>query len=171
MALSFLRTFQLISKPTKVGEPAEFFQTVVLDYDGSECLIWPYSRHGAGYGTIRKDGRTATVSRLVCEYVHGPAPTPAHEAAHSCGNGHLGCVAKNHLSWKTPLENNLDKIEHGTIMRGEKHHSAKLTQEQVREIMKLRGTMTQAEIGNIYGVSQMQISRIFRGKKWNWLTY
>ncbi|WP_292637037.1 hypothetical protein [Mesorhizobium sp.] len=60
---------------------------------------------------MMKDGKCRRVSRLVCEEVHGPPPSPDHEAAHSCDNGDLGCATKRHLSWKTPKENTADKFK------------------------------------------------------------
>lgn len=50
----------------------------------------------------------------MCELVHGAPPTPDHEAAHSCGKGHEGCIHPKHLSWATHSENQLDRREHGT---------------------------------------------------------
>lgn len=98
---------------TSPGEPQEFYRNIVLPYAGKDCLTWPFSRNAAGYGRIWVDGGMRTVSRRVCEEVNGPPPTPKHEAAHSCGKGHLACVTKGHLSWKTPKENCADRIIHG----------------------------------------------------------
>lgn len=67
------------------------------------------------------DGRTHTVSRLVCEYINGKAPSPEHEAAHNCGKGHEGCVNPLHMRWATRAENFSDKVIHGTSMRGKLH--------------------------------------------------
>lgn len=96
---------------TADGEPKRYLHEVVLAYEGDECMPWPYGRYASGYGRIRG----SIVSRLVCEAVNGPPPTPKHEAAHSCGKGHEGCVTKGHLSWKTHAENMADTIAHGTM--------------------------------------------------------
>jgi len=85
--------------------------------NGYECLIWPYAKtnkgYGVGYGRTKINGRKQIVSRIICEAVRGAPPTPRHEAAHSCGNGHLGCCTKRHLFWKTPEENWEDRRRHG----------------------------------------------------------
>ena len=99
------------------GEPMRYFREVVLAYDGNECQTWPYARSDRGYGQVYQDGRVEYVHRMVCEERHGPPPTPKHDAAHSCGKGHEGCVTKRHLSWKTHKENMADAIEHGTLGR------------------------------------------------------
>lgn len=92
---------------TSRGDVEKFYRDVVIKYEGDECLSWPYAATD-GYGVMGHNGKKVLVSRRVCEEVNGPAPTPGHHAAHSCGKGHLGCVAKGHLSWKTPFENNQD---------------------------------------------------------------
>lgn len=151
------------------GEPLRYFNEVVLVYEGNACLIWPYARHAKGYGQLRIDGRTQTVSRLVCERANGPPSMPKHEAAHSCGNGHLGCVNPNHLSWKTHAGNMAEMVEHGTSPKGERQGNAKVTVPEVREILALKGVLLQREIAAKYGVSPRNVSNIHRGDSWGWL--
>lgn len=155
-----------IVKTTPSGVVQEYYCTVVLKHEGDDCLIWPYSRSTSGYGAINGKGRHGTVSRLVCEDIYGPPPSHEYEAAHSCGKGHLGCVAKSHLSWKTPSENQMDKLVHGTHSRGERGAMAKLTTEQVLEIISLRGIKKKCAIAATYGVNPSTISRIHSGKRW-----
>lgn len=150
---------------TMNGEPLRYLREVVLAYDGDECLSWPYGT-ASGRATVHLGGRCHIVSRLVCEEEHGPPPTPKHQSAHSCGKGHLRCVAKRHLSWKTHTENMADKVAHGTAPRGENNHFAKLTEAQVREIRSLRSKMPQTEVAKSFGVSQSLISLIQNGKNW-----
>jgi len=147
-------------------EAQRYFNETVLAYDGRECLTWPFTRNDDGYGQIRVSGRTRKVSRLVCEIVHGPAPTSDHEAAHSCGKGHLGCVAKRHLSWKTRQGNADDKAIHGTNTVGERNARAKLTEADVREIRALRGSMAQTAIAAQFGVNRSHIVKIHTRQRW-----
>lgn len=155
---------------TSPGEPERYFREVVLTYDGNNCLSWPFARTKKGYGTLRAAGRMQIVSRMVCERVNGPPPTPEHEAAHSCGKGHDACVAKRHIGWKTPVENAADKILHDTHNRGERHGIAKLTKEQAAEIQALKGKVSQSKLASRFGVSQSTISLIQSRKNWSWLT-
>lgn len=74
-------------------------------YEGEGCLIWPFHRWKAGYGSFTKDGRSTPAHRAMCEMANGPAPDPTWQAAHLCHNGHLGCVNPRHLEWQTPKEN------------------------------------------------------------------
>lgn len=150
---------------TPNGEVQRYMSEVVLVYEGSDCLVWGYARDAYGYG-IFGDGHAHP---FVCERVNGHRPSPNHDAAHSCGNGHEGCVTPRHLSWKTRAENMADKLIHGTHKRGERCNFAKLTEDQAREILALKGKKTQAGIASLFGVSRVTISDIHRGKRWSWL--
>ena len=156
-------------RPSLDGEPLRYFHEVVLAYDGDECLLWPYAKDGPGYAKLWHDGKVRTVSRLVCEHFIGVPPTPAHEAAHSCGKGNLGCVAKRHLRWATPTENHADKVAHGTTNRGERQGASKLTEDQVIEIRALCGFISQSVIADRFGIDQSTVSDIKRRKRWAWL--
>lgn len=141
------------------------------DHDGHDCLIWPFGRLANGYAFVRRKGARSptTAARVMCEKVHGPAPSPLHDAAHSCGKGHEACVHPGHLSWKTPSENHADKYEHGTMFRGEAVKHAKLTEDAVRKIRSLAGTASQRVIGNMFGVSAGTIRRVILRIDWGWV--
>lgn len=151
---------------TAVGEPERFLREVILAYDGDECLTWPYAKTGKGYGWIGK----SLVSRLVCEEIYGPPPTPDHQAAHSCGNGHLACCAKGHLSWKTSVENQADRLAHDTHVRGERSATAKLTESDVHQVRLLKSTgQGHVEIAARFGVGPSTIRAVLEGRSWAWL--
>lgn len=152
---------------TRNGECLEFIETIALKYEGDDCLTWPFARDQNGCGKVWADGRLHYASRYVCERAHGAPPSTRHEAAHSCGNGRLGCVAQNHLRWATPAENQADKILHGTTNRGSRHGMSKLTEQQVTEIRSLIGTMTHAAIARRFDISSSQISSIASRKEWS----
>jgi hypothetical protein len=148
------------------GEGERFVHEVALLHTGDNCLAWPYGQNGKGYGLVRIDGKKFVVSRYVCELVNGPSPTPEHEAAHSCGKGHEGCIAPGHLSWKTHAENEADKLSHGTRLRGERHSRAKLTEAEARQILAMKGMESQYKLAKRFMVSQTTISEIQTGRKW-----
>lgn len=154
---------------TPDGEPLRFFRDVVLPFQGDECLIWPYSKDRKGYGRAVFGGKLKYVHREACEHRHGPAPTVIHEAAHTCGNGNVGCCNPLHVEWKTPVENMADTLIHGTHNRGERQGGSKLTEADVRRIKALSGRLTQAQIARDFGVVPSLISQIHSGKRWGWL--
>lgn len=149
--------------PSK-GEVTQFYNEVVRSYDGDECLIWPYGKDRRGYAQTNLKDKRGYVSRLVCEEEYGPPPSPEHQAAHSCGNGHLGCVAKRHLRWATPVENSADKLLHGTHQFGERNAQAKLSAQDVLEIRQ--SSETGRALAKRFGVQPSCVSRIRTGKRW-----
>lgn len=134
-----------------------------VGYDGRDCLIWPFYRDKyRGYGTLGFEGRNLKAHRVMCELVNGRPPSPAHVPAHSCGNGHLGCVHPRHLSWKTRSGNQLDRRQHGTIPPKTWGFEGKLTDSQVMQIFALRGRHSTYEIGTMFGISFQTVGRIHR---------
>jgi hypothetical protein len=99
---------------TPKGELRRYLDEVVLKFDGEECLLWPYSKNGVGYGQIRQGSAKLLVHRIACEDANGPAPSDLHEAAHNCGFGHAGCCNPTHLRWATRTENRADIKAHGS---------------------------------------------------------
>jgi hypothetical protein len=141
-----------------------------VTYAGDGCLLsWPFYRHPKkGYGVFGYNGKLYHAPRFMCELVNGPPPNPKHEAAHSCGNALLGCLAPNHLSWKTPLENAADKQLHGTAATrwGKQPTRYVLTADDVAKIRALEGAVTQRELANRFGVSENNIQLILKRKTW-----
>lgn len=151
---------------TRHGEPQRWIRDHA-DFEGPDCLIWPF---GATSQTlVRVDGRNYSAQRYMCILAHGAPPSPGLHAAHSCGHGHLGCVHPKHLRWATAVENEADKLIHGTRRMGEDVHLAKLTEPDVLEIRRLRGRMTQVEIASLFNITQVTVSDIHIRKTWKHL--
>ncbi len=126
-----------------------------------ECVTWPFSRHGDGYGRIVWGGTAMSPARATCMVAHGRPPSPVHQVAHSCGKGHEGCYNPKHLRWATPKENSHDRVIHGTSGAGEENARARLTNKQVRQI----GAMLEIGISRKacaahYGVCYMAIANL-----------
>lgn len=155
---------------TKNGDPIKFVNEVAIPYSGDDCLIWPYGRFGTGYPCLRDGNGHIHAHRYICISVHGEPPTVSHEAAHTCGQGLAGCVNPNHLEWKTRKENEADKVLHGTSPRGSRQGRAKLTEEQARKIISMKGTMSERDIAGSFGISTRHVRAIQSGSKWSWLS-
>lgn len=121
-------------------------------YTREDCLPWPFARTPEGYGSMGHEGVMYRAHRKMCELVNGPPPDPSYHAAHSCGHGHLGCINPRHLSWKTPTDNQIDRIRHGTdngsILSGS------LKAEEIEQIRSLKGIKTQYELAAMFGVKR-----------------
>ena len=156
---------------TPTGEAPRWLREVAFNYaDAGPCLNWPYAKSDSGYGKVWLDGKLHVVSRVVCEHRHGPAPTPKHEAAHSCGKGHEGCCNPWHLDWKTSKQNKADQLIHDTALRGSRHGQSKLTESDVHEIRRLIAKgVGKTAIGDRFGVTHSVICHISTGVAWGWL--
>lgn len=138
-------------------------------YTGDACLTWPFATNPNGYGVVKVDHLQVGAHFAMCERVHGPRPTPTHEASHSCGNGHLACVHPEHLSWKTPAQNHADKLIHGTHNRGQRHNMSKLTEVDVQAIRRMSATKSPREIAAHFGVTRQAVSLVIKRVNWGWL--
>lgn len=126
--------------------------------------ILSQSSAGSGYMTVclSKDGKAKTlrVAGLVCAAFHGPRPD-GMQACH--GDGCKTNNRKDNLRWDTPVNNQMDRIVHGTALRGEAVTTAKITAAQasaIKQGMKFR------EAHELFGISRTQHHRIAKGQSW-----
>lgn len=129
-----------------------------------DCRIWPFTTHRNGYGRIRINGRGFGAHYVACEISHGPAPSKAHQAAHSCGV--RGCCNPRHLRWATAAENHADKKAHGTHLEGESTPAAKVTADDVRWIRSNMGKITYRVMGEKLGIHEQSVYLIAKGRTW-----
>lgn len=136
-----------------------------VNYASDECLVWPFSRNWNGYGHLKFEEKIQKAHRVMCILAHGRPPTPKHVAAHSCHNGHGGCVHPGHLSWTTPSENLLQRREAGTNTKKRwSRHRRLVNDEQIAQIVALKGQKNQREIAAMFGISYQHVSIIQQGK-------
>lgn len=139
-------------------------------YDGDDCIVWPYGHALHGRGIIQVGGKNRSAPNVMARLAHGEPPTPHHEAAHTCGNGHKGCINPRHLRWATRAENEQDKVAHGTLRKGEGINTCKLSPEDVRDIRRRLGEgEAGAEVAALFGITNSHVSNIRLGRTWRWL--
>jgi hypothetical protein len=112
---------------------------------GEPLILRPAWRRGYPQVSLGKDYRGA-IHRFVLTAFVGPCP-PGHEGAHL--NGERADARLVNLAWKTHVENERDKVAHGTqpvgdqhaarlrpsyLPRGENHSQATLTEALVIEL-------------------------------------
>jgi hypothetical protein len=161
----------VVRKKAKTGEPKQFFEEVVLTWGSDECLFWPYAKISTGYGQFAiepgRGGKRVLAHREACRRIHGEPPNENYDCAHSCNNGHLGCVNPKHLRWTTRAENMADGRAAGTLGQGSGCTASKLTKEDVVEIRELLAKgVYQEVIAKKFGVSRSAICLINTGKHW-----
>lgn len=128
------------------------------DHAGDDCLFWPFARSRNGYCYTTRAGKPVAIHRYMAEYVHGPAPSPKHHAAHSCGRGADGCLNPRHISWKTNAENQLDRRDHGTA------HGQGKAQQHVEAIRALAGKESVTVTAARFGMTETNVRDIQAGK-------
>lgn len=140
---------KVITKPGLGSSPVQFW--------AERIMKTRVAANGYLRVMLRRDAQSAMVSvhYLVLRTFIGECP----QGQQACHND--GCRTNNHLSnlrWDTPKNNHADKKRHGTQPLGEKHHNAKLTDEQVLTIVSdPRGP---AAIARDYGVTTQCVSQI-----------
>ena len=161
----FIRHGDPLGGGTPTGAAALFLETALTHIE-DKCLIWPFARHGDGYAAAKQGhGKSRRASRYLCDRLYGKPPTPLHEAAHSCGNGHLGCIAPKHLRWATRAENEADKFSHGTSKRKRPNT---LSESSVLEIRAryATGVVKQKDLAEEFDVCSSMVSQIVNRKTW-----
>lgn len=133
-----------------------------------KCLKYAFALAKDGRGQVHYNGKLINAARVMCILAHGEPPTPKHQAAHSCGKGNQGCVNPRHLRWATKIENERDKIKHGTILKGSRHGGSKLKEKDIVIIRSLEGSMLQSDIAKRFNVSVGNINDILCGRTWSW---
>ena len=112
-----------------------------------------------------KKSQLIYVHKLILEAFIGPRPE-GMECCHNDGNG-----LNNNLSnirWDTKKGNCLDRIKHGTQVRGVQCHFSKLDDNKIREIRLLysMGSYSYVQLAKQYGVVDDSISNIIKGLTW-----
>jgi len=101
---------------------------------------------------------------LVARAFIGPCPD-GKEVAHA--NGDSRDASLGNLRYATPVENDADKIAHGTRPNGHKNGQSKLTEQQAIEIKS--SDWPTIDLAVKYGVSRRTIQKIIRGDRWGHL--
>lgn len=133
-----------------------------------DCIIWTGSLNKAGYARANYFGvRYAhSFSFILWNLTEIPQ---GFIVRHKCIR-QRNCVNPDHLELGYQKDNSKDTIRDGTVLRGEKNASSKLTIDDVKEIrcMYKKG-VTIKTLANKYAVSETTILHIKNGKTWSYL--
>lgn len=107
----------------------------------------------------------APVHRMVCEAFYGPCPS-GMECRHV--NGDPADNRADNLVWGTRLDNQRDRLRHGTCNTGERNGRAKITADLAKAIYSAaKGGEPRELIAARYGVTPTQVGLIAGGFRWN----
>lgn len=140
-----------------------------------ECWPWTAAKKPDGYGSFRPAGRQgglALAHRIAWELTQGPIP-PGKQVLHECDQP--PCCNPAHLFLGDNVANVKDKVAKGRQARGEacairgsRHGSAKLTEDDVRAIRAaVAAGELQRVVGSRYGITPHNVSRIVSGLAWS----
>jgi hypothetical protein len=121
------------------------------------------------YASLGRYGGNILVHRAIALAFHGEPPTAKHHAAHD--NGDRQDNRPGNVHWKTPVENEADKLRHGRRYQGTDHHLNKLSEDDVRTIRQRLavGYRIQTALAREYGVDRSTIGKIGERRIWKHL--
>lgn len=147
-----------------------YFRTKKTD----SCWIYTGKSKVRDYGLVWYYGKVILAHRVSWMVHRGDIPKGLC-VCHKCDNP--PCVNPEHLFLGTYSDNAKDSYLKGRngftthpegLKRGKDNHQSKLTASKVKEIRRLSSDgYPQYLIGNIFGVSQSNISCIVLRKRWN----
>jgi hypothetical protein len=144
-----------------------FFAQIDRTPSPAGCWLWKRALHHSGYGVAYLNRRQWQAHRLAYHLFIGPIPDGLW-VLHQCDNRQ--CCNPDHLFLGTQADNMSDCARKGRTNKphGEGHSAAKLTEDQAREILRLRRetSLTMREIGERFGVTIGAVSGIVNGRNW-----
>jgi hypothetical protein len=147
----------------KPNVPQDVWLRIDRSRGPDSCWPWLGYIRANGYGSIQISGVDRSVHRVVFELVHGSIES-GNSILHKCDN--RKCANPEHLYQGTQLDNARDAVRRGRQVKGERQHSAKLTENCVRRIRLLIGAFSYYELANMFGVHWTSIWNVTTGKTW-----
>lgn len=140
------------------------FRNNIITKKREKILRFNYDKKGYPIVALGANKKRYKVSQLVCNAFNWKRPYGL-ECCHLNGNPEDNRASN--LNWVTTRENHLQKKQHGTFQEGSKIGTAKLSENQVKEIKKMIGLgVSNVKIASIYGVEDGAISDIKVGRRW-----
>lgn len=142
--------------------PEERFWTFV-DKSG-DCWNWTALKNDQGYGKFVIRNKQIFAHRFSYQLANGVIPEGLF-VCHHCDNP--SCVRPSHLFVGTIQDNTADCVAKGRNSKGEKHTSAKLTENDVRQIRsEYASGVSGVSLAKRYKICTPTISNIIHRKSW-----
>jgi len=136
----------------RVGKTDGYMRVTLQNKDGKKEVIATHLLVGRAFLPKPKKKGGGKEGRLVVRHIDGIRKHPR----------------LSNLEWGTEKENSEDKLRHGTDARGERNASSLLGEDEVAEVLEMKGLMTQQEIADEFGISRQAVSDIHRGITWSY---
>lgn len=140
-----------------------------------ECIEWQGAKSTFGHGRMKRQGTLVSPHRVVYESINGPL-AESELVLHHCD--HPGCVNPKHLFKGSYSDNMKDCAAKGrlstqidpSITQGERRSTSKLTDDGVREIRRLAGSVRVKDLAAKFGVHRSIIQKVIKRQRWAHVT-
>lgn len=116
---------------------------------------------GFGHCRVKRNGKSILIHRLIYEECFGEIPK-GKVVRHVCHNPK--CINPEHLKIGEHKDNVQDKVDSNRQMQKEKHHNARLTQDNVDFIRN--SSLKNKELAEMFDVHIRHIFRIKSKERW-----
>lgn len=147
---------------TELGVVQRFLEKVRITERG--CWEWTAARDAKGYGHVSVGGIVERAHRVAHRMF--VAPTDSFLVCHHCDNP--PCVNPTHLFLGSDSDNMTDAQSKGRLrqprLSGERHPQARLTDEEIAEVRRLRAEGVAAtDVARRFGMSRSYVDQVARG--------
>jgi hypothetical protein len=155
-----MRTGQLVEVAAAREAFARLLRRARRDGD---CLLLGHTNR---YPPVKIAGRQHPAHRIAFIATFGPPPADRPWVLHSCVD-RKHCISPLHLRAGTVRDNARDALEAGRIVRGERHHRARLTEAIVRESRRrVAAGASMVELAREHGVAPSTMQSAIKRQSW-----
>jgi hypothetical protein len=148
-------------RPHRIADPVRRFEANVMPLTECGCWAWLGTLYWTGHGMLSLRGKVTGAHRFSWALHRGPIP-PGKSVLHHCDVA--CCVNPDHLYLGTQADNIRDRNARKRSAVGERVGSSKLTECDVREILK--SSEPQRVLAQRFQVSTSTIRGVRSGKWW-----
>ncbi len=141
-----------------MGWQGRFWAKVDKSCQGG-CWLWTASIKPNGYGQFGMRSKTPAYAHRISYELHNGQIPSGLCVLHRCDNP--PCVNPAHLFLGTQADNIADMIS-----KGRNVDRRRLSEDQVKSIRSLAGSMTHAKIAVLFGIGRSNVGMIINRKIW-----